>query len=279
MLALSACEREFVVKPELDGPTPNQPVSGSLVISYDETSISTSPPPPNSAGDGTTLQTGSTPRVLRHYERTRRTMTIHPDGSVSVEVRYLEGNSDIRIPMELYNRIKHRLHPPDPARKPITRFTIANNTYTGYAEDGSVVHVRSFPQQARGMANALTKINAAAPMPNKATMMEELAKSGAWVQQLNEREIIIERVIADSRSQVAVKKEAVNTETWQTVRSVTYDRSGRPITAQRVQHQIVDGFPVPSLIVTYRYGEVPGRGWAVQQTTIEQRMNISVQRF
>jgi hypothetical protein len=268
-----------MVKPEeKDGEV--QPQSPELMsISYDETSITTSSPEQISGVSQVAAQGGRNMGVLRHFERTHRRMTIHADGSASLEVRYLEGNSDIHIPLKLYNRIKPRLHPPDPARKPITRYTIINNTYTGYAEDGSVVHVQHFPQQTAPISNDLAKMGTNVRSFDKAMLAEQLVKSGARFQQLNEREILVERVIVHSGSQVFLKQEAIDTEIGRTVRAMTYDQSGRPSLAQRFRYQVINDFSVPSLVVTHRYGEGPGGAWGVQQTTMEQRTNISVKQL
>ncbi len=283
LVSLTACEKDPILKPEETEPSESHLVA-AIVISYDQTTITTSPqgtsPTESSAGEMSLSATGTRTEVLRHFERTRRKMRIHDNGRASLEVEYLEGNSDINIPMELYQRIKHRLHPPDPARKPITRFTIINDRYTGYAADGSVVFSKQFPQLPVNPSAGLLKAAAMDPgIKNATAIKEQLERSGAQIRAMNNKEVVVERTITNPASPIGLKKEVVNLESGQIVHSVSYDRSGRPMLAERIKHEVVNDLPIPSVVVTHRYGESPSGTWVVRETTIEQRTKISVERY
>jgi hypothetical protein len=235
----------MVVQPESAGPI--APPEIALAISFTETIHVTAPneSPFGTSGEGVSSRTtGRSKGRLLDYSKVSRSIRIDTSGNLYAEGRYLEGNSDLRIPRDLYERIKGRMHPADMNRKPIVRYTIANQTYSGYAEDGSLVSQRTFSRDAGIGGGEMGEWARTFERPTVSTarvipFAQRLTVSGVVFEPIGSRDIIYEE--KPTSSQVGRIRKRVDAVTGVPSQALEYDGNGKLKRAVKYEYKPVRG--------------------------------------
>jgi hypothetical protein len=274
----TGCERS-IVQPEALNETPAQALSSNLLVdvSYDETITTVIPGTGMATGAMTKSSGGGTETVLKDYSKTHRRMTIDTAGNVFVEVTYIEGDADIRIPIDLYNRIKNGMHPRHPKANPIKRYTIINNLYTAYGISGDVVYTKTFepPQKPTvafgGAEHRLTKRDKTGERMDN--LFRGLEQKGIAYQLVGNRAVVYEETV-QREGKTTKLKTMTDIKIGLPVRQARYNSEGQMEQVQVMQYANVNGQYTLGHLTTNRFGRTQSSDWGLKETTTESRANI-----
>jgi len=270
---LFGCAEKLVQSESVDPALSAKPVSR---ISYDETSITLlyASASSNIVGE-LTKASGSQAGRLKDFSKTRRVVSLDADGSRNIEVTYLEGDEEIRIPMKLYNEIKGKMHPRHPQANPVKRYTIQKNVYTAYGIDGSVVFTKTFPELAksRGIGDAVPAKQAADRMN---ALLSSLETRKIPYKMVGFKDLQIERPVATG-GKVIKEKITFDAQTGLVKHMSVYRQDGNVSDVTTFLYENVSDHFVPSYIARLTYGTLQGGTWGVVEKTIERRTNILVE--
>lgn len=274
------CEKEILLQPEAAQPEPSKEVA--LSISFVETTLLTSPIPgpqtPRSTG-AIRVATRSGQRLL-DFSKVQKTIQVDTNGNVFLDARYLEGNSDQRIPDELFRRIKDRIHPSDPQRKPITRYTISNNVYSGYASDGSLVRRQAFSSSRQGhridLADFVQVVNSLAnPSAERIPFVASLAAKGAPFEVVGDRQIVVGEELP-TRDGVERLRKRVDAISGIPSQMLHYNSKGELKEATQFEYRVIHGVPVRISVVNNSFGTSDPTKGKLIHTRHMMRSEISV---
>lgn len=278
---IQGCEQERLVQPEqIAEKSVSNPSQKAISLAYDETAITTTTQWPGGIVAGLSKSPNNKHVRLKHYSKTHKKQMVDTLGNYSVEVEYTEGDAELGIPLELYNRIKENMHPRHPQANPIKRYTIINNVYTAYGINGSVVSTQNFSMPA-DLKGKITSVPGAIPIAQSGErvsgLFEGLQNKGVQYTMLGDKEAVYEEQISNVPT-IARMKIVFDVTTGLIKRTASYNKEGKLSEVELTHYKTVSDFYVPHNIVTHRLDKLANGEWGVIETTVEQRDNIKIEK-
>lgn len=256
-------------------------------ISFEEKMITTSTQWPQSTV-GALRKQNSDEVKLTDYANTRKTIEIDTAGVQNMDVVWIEGNADIRMPLEMWNEIKHKTNPVDPKANPMNRYTMINGQYTAYGVDGSVIFSATFPVDTipsmdtssvvGGKINSklrLVPVNRVNTKPVE-EIVSEYSKKGILCKAFGENAVLIDQNVQTPKGNLMTKT-VVDTRSGLMQRAATYNTEGNLSSVVLFSYKDVNGYYFPATIVDYWMGKLADGSWGILTKTIQARTNLTIE--
>ncbi|HXF90549.1 MAG TPA: hypothetical protein VNJ29_01310 [Candidatus Nitrosotenuis sp.] len=225
---------------------------------------------------------------LTDFANTKHVIQIDSSGVQNIDVTWIEGNADIRMPMEMWNDVKDKTNPVDPKSNPMIRYTLINGLYTAYGKDGSVIFSTTFPVDTippidttiipSGKINS--KINLVPVGLMSAKPINEIAESyrkkGIKCKVFGDYALLIEKEITTPKGNVLTKA-VINARSGLPERIASYTTKGKLSNVVLLSYKDVNGYYYPATIVEYMMGNLADGTWGILTKTIQARTNLTIE--
>ena len=286
----TGCEKELLQPENLSvsvQKTTPLPAHIMARISFEEKMITTSPQWPKSITGGLKKQKGGE-EYLTDFANLKKVIQIDTSGTHNMDVDYIEGNADIRMPIKMWNEIKDKTNPVDPKANPMKRYTIINGNYTAYGVNGSVLITAKFPQDSIPLIDTTAslggKINSKlqlVPVDIANTKpIDEIAndyrKQGISCKVFGKNLLLMEQNVTTPKGNVLTKT-VVNARNGLMERFASYNKEGKLSSVVLLSYKNVDGYYFPATIVDYAMGNLADGSWGILTKTIQARTNLTIE--
>lgn len=220
--------------------------------------------------------------LLVDYEYTRETVSFDDEGYMSTTREFLEGDGEMNMPEELYNRIKDEMPAKSADHDPIVRTEMANGVERAITRSGEIAYEQEYPVEdfridpemldsLRSMHNDTSNVDAAVQRNIK-----QLNNSGL---SFNVRDRFYASYSQPAgpaeNSDIAEYNYVMDLRTGQVIASILKDAQGRKLSSTMRQYQYVNGVYIMANEETHLYGKINGE-WDVTTRKIINRDNIEV---
>ena len=215
---------------------------------------------------------------LKDYQYCTEEFSIDKNGDITNSVKYLEGNSDIRMPSAIWDETKDIRPSVIPNGYTITKMMMANGIVEFLGPNGVVYTQEYDPEEFRVDPNTIDSLFIT-PEDTTAKMaaerLKQLVDEGINYTLLDSFLVRIDAVPDDEYySKIS---SVVNLKTGLTMKRAVYDKNGNFDSFSYSYYQYINDFPVEVETISYEFGEVKN-SWQAKTVTLTTRKNILVSR-
>lgn len=255
----------------------------SINIEYDNQMVTQSYKWPASTVTGTLGKTtGEEDKVyLVDFANTHTSISIDNQGYIYMKVEWLEGNSDIQMPEQMWEDIKDKTNPFNPKSIPIVAYEYDHGTYSTFDKNGGVIY--SLPYEADSLrldinlfnpdefARAMDSLNLLDSTSNRTDeIIESLESQGLSYSLLADTKVLV-----DNHTEHGILKQVIDLKTGKVDREATYNDDGNLDLATFYSYDYSSHFPLPVQTTTYEVERLLDGTRGVVRRTTETKSNIS----
>ena len=270
LIGIYSCEFK---EPASIGPHQNGSLKKSsslLTVNYDERQSSFSINAPTGIGnpDRDSL-------TMLDYQRQAVELSFDKNGYFHMEQNHLEGNEDIRMPINVWQETKNIRPAVDPTTNPVIKVIFSDGIMQRIGEKGVVSAVPYDAEQFRidpKYVDSLFVEDCDSCVEERKNRMSD---NGIIFTMLGDYYAKIDTYYDNSF--IGKISEVMDLRNGLTSKIAYYQKDGRFDTFAYLYHQIVNGLPVECNEVVYSFGFVKGN-WQAKLVTFTDRSNITVTR-
>ncbi len=259
-------------------------------MEYDEKKITTSSQWPQSiisdGGLGKDASAGDA-EYLIDYSNTQLSFTVDDSGYISTRIDWIEGNTDIRMPLAMWDEVKDKTHPFHPDHRFTVAYEVKDGSITSYSEDGSTIATTPLPVNPIRVdvenlnIDSLLSIfgggySSDSSNARLATILDRYESIGASVQHHGESEILV-NLPTSSNSGGQSTKLILNSVTGLVNRRAIYNSQGDLDALILNSYDLLSEMILPVQIITYDIGLQQNGDRGILTKTVQTRTNVSIQ--
>ena len=216
--------------------------------------------------------------VLKGYDKVRKTMTIDINGEVSITTEWLNGNADINMPLDLYNRVSDIQ--PALQEDPVVRSEMANGLIKYYSKSGEVKHEYPIKDEMLRInpEDFINNIRLARQKKDTDSRIEynldNLRQNGIQFDQLNKRFAQLFHSV-EIKGEVIEQKQVLDLSLGKVIASYDMKPDGKLLRREFLKYNDSDALPILQNSMSESYGERDGQWKVINRNTII-RDNIQI---
>ena len=213
------------------------------------------------------------------YNNIHKHIEFDEDGYMATSTDYIEGSENGPLLSGIESELDQLRPASDPDKKIVTSVELRNGNLIFLDESSEVLRSKQLNQEEFridiAVLDSMNFVECDTCMGKVNSSIAELRENQMSFNMVDNFHAKIESA-SDSQHLSKITR-VVDLRTGLVKKTATYDAEGRPRALRNIRHEIVEGFPVESGSLTYRFGSV-NNSWQAISMKVVNRTNISVER-
>ena len=251
-----------------------------LQVSYNEKTMSFSPLwPDDIVASKSKLNSDS--EFLVGYDNTFETVAFNEEGYMFLESIYIEGDSEMHMPEDLYNEIKHKMPAPGSDHDPIVGHRMGNGVLTYYTKSGAeadqipidMERIRIEPELLEQILSSESDTSTSSKV---ARNLEILKNQNVLFKEVGNTHVLLsEQQIDDASSENLEYQELIDLRIGRPIRIAVKNSQGNYESFTQLGYKMFNNYPVVENTEHLQFGFRNGE-WTQLRRTVTNRSNITV---
>lgn len=253
-----------------------------MQISYNQNEMVFSPFWPDDMVESKSKLNSSDSQFLVDYDNTHVKIAIDEDGYLHKKSIYIEGNSEMHMPEDLYQSLSDIMPSPPEDYDPIVGYEVMNGVMKHYTQSGEVVmenpidieKMRIDPELLDSLISNQSDTSVSGRISRNLKILEN---NEVNFNQLTDKHVLVSERISNSTDSnfEGEYQELFDLSIGKAIRTATKNSSGQYLSYNQMSYKIINNFPILEHSDLIQFG-YRNNEWSIINRTVLNRTNIEL---